>query len=128
MDISISARSYGKVVVKSSMIRDGTKNVVRVYLVLLDRFAYVKNKPSTRRKKRENFLFFSTNSCTFYLNTYKNQCPIGNFICVKPNRFSFKNERLTYEEANLYCEMKNSTLSKYARYTEMVRNSLRISP
>ena len=101
-------KSGGKVIDDSRWYKDD----VRMYPVLLDRFAYVKNKLSTRWKKRENFLFFSKNSCTFYLDTYESQCPIGNFICREPDRFSFKNERLTYEEANLYCEMKNSTLSK----------------
>ena len=57
-------KSNGKVIDDSRWYKDD----FRVYPVLLDRFAYVKNQPSTRWKKRENFLFFSTNSCKFYLN------------------------------------------------------------
>ena len=76
-----SWKSDGEVIDDSLWYKDD----FRVYPVLLDRFAFVKGplfskiKESTKWKK--NFLFFSSNSCSFYLDPEQRNCPIGNFIC-----------------------------------------------
>ena len=57
----------------------------------------------------KNTKFFSSNSCTFYLDTHRNICPVGNFICGngRGDIFIFEMENLKYEEAILFCEKKN---------------------
>ena len=56
--------------------------------------------------------FFSANSCTFFLDTDRNVCPFGNFICGDRdgNNFSFEMGKLKYEEAILFCQKKNYSL------------------
>ena len=62
-------KSGGEVIDDSRWYKDD----FRVYPVLLDKFAFVKGE--------KNFLFFSSNSCSFYLDPEQRNCPIGNFIC-----------------------------------------------
>ena len=63
-------------------------------------------------KKTETMKFFSANSCTFFLDTDRNVCPFGNFICGDRdgNNFSFEMGKLKYEEAILFCQKKNLSL------------------
>ena len=81
------------------------------YPILLDRLAYVKNKDG-----REYITFFSRSSCVFYLDTDLKTCPLGRFICSYPtiNSFSVEKPKLTYQQAILFCDEKNSSLCKSA--------------
>ena len=56
-------------------------------------------------------IFFSTNSYAFSIDTDRNECPVGNFICGDGGgRSIFVMENLKYEEAILFCENKNYSL------------------
>ena len=65
-------KSDGKAIDNSRWNKDD----FRVYPVLLDRLAFIK-RPLISKK----ILFFSSNSCSFYLDPERRNCPIGNFIC-----------------------------------------------
>ena len=66
----------------------------------------------------EQFTFFSSNACLFYLQTHKakDDCPTGNFFCGHNENIenvTLVSKKLSYKEALNFCEDQNSNLSKY---------------
>ena len=66
----------------------------------------------------ENFAFFSSNACLFYHQTDldKNDCPTGIFLCQDSAGKLNEGHNSTYNEAVVYCNERNSSLSKYQHF------------
>ena len=65
----------------------------------------------------EDFTFFSSNACLFYLQTdkAKDDCPTGNFLCgdnENGENITLASEELSYKEALKFCKEQKANLSK----------------
>ena len=86
-------------------------------MAIQQQFDYVLSKYQT--EYLEYFGFFSSNACIFYHrpDIDKNDCPTGTFIC-EGNEIGLFDEHsstsnFTYNEAVIFCNNMNSSLSKY---------------